>query len=116
MLSYLALLQVEFARFTPGPTGRPACRFVTVALVLASRRTGVTRYPASRSSDFPRIGNGFRRRDTRPPDHLAGQAILPPDGRLENPYIERLFFIDEGSRRRTPDGESGARQRPRRHS
>src|SRR4051812_44081348 len=30
------------------------CRFVTVALVLASRRTGVTRYPASRSSDFPR--------------------------------------------------------------
>src|SRR4029450_13500309 len=26
---------------------------VTVALVLASRRTGVTRYPALRSSDFP---------------------------------------------------------------
>jgi len=72
MLSYLALLQVEFARFTPGPTGRPACRLVSVALVLASRRTGVTRYPASRSSDFPRTVNGFPRRGTRPSGHLAG--------------------------------------------
>src|SRR5687768_236837 len=55
---------------------------VSVALVLASRRTGVTRYPASRSSDFPRISNGFRRRDTRPSDHLAGSLILPPEPTL----------------------------------
>jgi hypothetical protein len=35
-------------RFTPAEAG-----IVTVALVLASRRTGVTRYPALRCSDFP---------------------------------------------------------------
>jgi len=38
-----------------------------VALVLASRRTGVTRYPASGSSDFPRA----RRR-------TAGPATVRP--------------------------------------
>lgn len=41
--------------FHTSPVGCPTCRLVSVALVLASRRTGVTRYPASRSSDFPRI-------------------------------------------------------------
>ena len=76
-LSYLALLQVELARFTRPTSVARGCRLVSVALVLASRRTGVTRYPASRSSDFPRISNGFRRRDTRPSDHLAGRPILP---------------------------------------
>ena len=53
--SYLALLQVELARFTRSGRPAPASRFVTVALVRASRRTGVTRYPASGSSDFPRV-------------------------------------------------------------
>src|SRR6185436_20123276 len=48
--SYLALLRVELAAFHSG--GR-AAGIVTVALVLASRRTGVTRYPALWSSDFP---------------------------------------------------------------
>ena len=48
--SYLALLRVEFAAFH---SGRRRAGIVTVALVLASRRTGVTRYPALWSSDFP---------------------------------------------------------------
>ena len=56
LLSYLALLRVEFARFTRARP-LPACPLVSVALVLASRRTGVTRYPASGSSDFPRISS-----------------------------------------------------------
>jgi hypothetical protein len=35
------------------PTRKPVGGIVTVALVLVSRRTGVTRHPALRSSDFP---------------------------------------------------------------
>ena len=74
MPSYLALLRVELARFTRPRRLSPPCRFVTVALVLASRRTGVTRYPASRSSDFPRAVNGLPRRGTRPSGRLAGTS------------------------------------------
>jgi hypothetical protein len=51
--SYLALLRVEFAAFHSARRLAPPTGIVTVALVLASRRTGVTRYPALRSSDFP---------------------------------------------------------------
>ena len=51
--SYLALLRVEFAAFHSDRRLAPPIGIVTVALVLASRRTGVTRYPALRSSDFP---------------------------------------------------------------
>src|SRR6187200_1272952 len=40
------------------PTRKPVGGIVTVALVLVSRRTGVTRHPALRSSDFP---HGTRR-------------------------------------------------------
>jgi hypothetical protein len=40
-----------------------------VALVLASRRTGVTRYPALRSSDFPRMS--AETEHARPSDRLA---------------------------------------------
>ena len=49
---------------------------VTVALVLASRRTGVTRYPALWSSDFPHA----RRLpgDARPSGRLAGRGVLRP--------------------------------------
>jgi hypothetical protein len=59
---------------------RPARRLVSVALVLASRRTGVTRYPASRSSDFPRAaaGDPTLARD-HPADSLA-LRILPVTG------------------------------------
>jgi len=39
-----------------------------VALVLASRRTGVTRYPALRSSDVP---HAPANRGARPSDRLA---------------------------------------------
>jgi len=50
-------------RFTPAEAG-----IVTVALVLASRRTGVTRYLALGSSDFPHAGGLPRRRAAiRPP-------------------------------------------------
>src|SRR5687767_9229380 len=35
------------------PTRKPVGGIVTVALVLVSRRTGVTRHPALGSSDFP---------------------------------------------------------------
>ena len=52
-------------RFTPAPEG---AGIVTVALVLASRRTGVTRHPALGSSDFPHAARLPGRRATiRPP-------------------------------------------------
>src|SRR4029078_3918792 len=47
----------SFPRVSPAP----ACAgdgIVTVALVLVSRRAGVTRHPALRSSDFPHAGHG----------------------------------------------------------
>src|SRR5688500_15241991 len=70
--SYLALLRVEFARFTPPPDQRPGVGIVTVALVLVSRRTGVTRHPALWSSDFPHDEPGLPGA-ARPSDRLAGQ-------------------------------------------
>src|SRR6188508_3196542 len=48
--AYLVLLRVEIARFTPSPCGEG---IVTVALILTSRWTGVTRYAALWSPDFP---------------------------------------------------------------
>ncbi len=74
--SYLALLRVEFARFTPPPDPGPGVGIVTVALVLVSRRTGVTRHPALWSSDFPHDCPGHPGA-ARPSDRLAGQTILP---------------------------------------
>ena len=74
--SYLALLRVEFARFTPPPTRKPGVGIVTVALVLVSRRTGITRHPALWSSDFP---HGTSRVTptgaARPSDRLADVLI-----------------------------------------
>ena len=68
--SYLALLRVELAAFHSAFSwaGPQESDIVTVALVLALRRTGVTRYLALGSSDFPQ------------PDRLPGQAaaIRPP--------------------------------------
>jgi hypothetical protein len=60
-------------RFTPF-AGKPTTGIVTVALVLALRRTGVTRYLALWSSDFPQ------------PDQLPGQAaaIRPPSLTVES--------------------------------
>src|SRR5215203_6877850 len=48
---------------------------VTVALVLASRRTGVTRHPALGSSDFPHAAR-VAPLDARPSGRLAGWGIL----------------------------------------
>ena len=61
-------------RFTPSP----ACAadgIVTVALVLVSRRTGVTRHPALRSSDVPHADE-VAPDGARPSDRLADEAIL----------------------------------------
>jgi hypothetical protein len=52
------------------PTRGPGGGIVTVALVLVSRRTGITRHPALRSSDFPHGTPGSLRRSRatiRPP-------------------------------------------------
>ena len=48
--AYLVLLRVEIGRFTPSSFDEG---IVTVPLILASRRTGVTRYAALWSPDFP---------------------------------------------------------------
>src|SRR6478736_732505 len=64
------------ARRLAPPTG-----IVTVALVLASRRAGVTRHPALRSSDFPHATDGVApASDARPSDRLADRPSLPRDG------------------------------------
>src|SRR5438874_1183524 len=60
-------------RFTPS-SARADDGIVTVALVLVSRRTGVTRHPALRSSDVPHAVLGVA------PGGRA--AIRPPPGRL----------------------------------
>jgi len=61
----LALLRVELAAFH---SGERVAGIVTVALVLASRRVGVTHYPALGSSDFPHAGRlPGRRAAIRPP-------------------------------------------------
>jgi len=48
----------------------PPAGIVTVALVLASRRAGVTRHPALRSSDFPHAAKA-NLAGARPSDCLA---------------------------------------------
>jgi len=60
--SYLALLRVELAAFHSVSGPKSEGGIVTVALVLASRRTGVARYPALWSSDFPHADGLPRRR------------------------------------------------------
>ena len=56
--------------FHSGRRLAPSAGIVTVALVLASRRAGVTRHPALRSSDFPHAADGSPRR--------RRAAIRPP--------------------------------------
>src|SRR6185295_11885162 len=59
----------------------PPTGIVTVALVLASRRTGVTRHPALRSSDFPHAARRVAPPATR--DHPIASLTGPilPDAR-----------------------------------
>ena len=52
MLAYLVLLHVEIARFTPATS---AAGLVSVALILASRRRGITSYVALCSPDLPPV-------------------------------------------------------------
>ncbi len=82
--SYLALLRVEFARFTPVVGLRRSSGIVTVALVLASRRAGVTRHPALRSSDFPHAARRVAPSPTRShPTASLTEAMLPARSRPE---------------------------------
>ena len=75
------------------PPARARGGIVTVALVLVSRRTGVTRHPALRSSDFPHaVQRGRPRRGARPSDGLADERSLPARFRVADGPI--------GSRRR----------------
>src|SRR5258706_13198968 len=62
-------------RFTPSSACAEA-GIVTVALVLVSRRTGVTRHPALRSSDVPHAVTGLPPTGARPSDRLAESVIL----------------------------------------
>jgi hypothetical protein len=59
-------------RFTPAEAG-----IVTVALVLASRRTGVARYPALWCSDFPHAAGCPTPRDH--PTASLTERILGPN-------------------------------------
>ena len=78
--SYLALLRVELASFHPA-AGCPAAGLVSVALVLASRRAGVTRYPAPESPDVPHAAGCPATRD-RPIASLTPDLTAPaPAGR-----------------------------------
>src|SRR5207245_10955744 len=79
--SYLALLRVEFAAFHSDHRLAPAIGIVTVALVLVLRRTGVTRHPALRSSDFPHALHGVA------PD----VARSHPTASLTGPFYGRRF-------------------------
>ncbi len=64
--------------FHSGLRFAPSTGIVTVALVLASRRAGVTRHPALRSSDFPHAFGGVApTHDARPSDRLADSRSLP---------------------------------------
>ena len=93
------------------PEGRRG--IVTVALVLASRRTGVTRHPALRSSDFPHAPTG---RPDRPRDHptasLTSESYPPDDpprpsgDQRRDPLRQRgdLAPAEDDARPRSPSG------------
>lgn len=81
--AYLMLLPVEIARFT-----RSEDRLVSVALIRASRRRGVTSYGALRSPDFPPAAR-------RPPTiargtPAAGALLYRTRGRLSSAPRVRL--------------------------
>ncbi len=69
---YLTLLQAEFAAFHPTSEPKLNGGLVSVALVRALRRTGVTRCLAPWSPDFPRTAP---KGCSRPSDHLAGGGV-----------------------------------------
>jgi len=95
--SYLALLRVEFAAFHSDRRLAPMVGIVTVALVLVSRRTGVTRHPALRSSDFPHALHGVA------PD----VARSHPTASLTAAFYRRRSAGPDLHRERGPDLERG---------
>ena len=80
MPPYLTLLQAEFAAFHPTAEPKLCGGLVSVALVRALRRTGVTRCLAPRSPDFPR----------RP---RKGDAAVRPSRRIGS--LARRHLYDE---------------------
>src|SRR5689334_22116485 len=86
---------------------RPVPGLVSVALILASRRTGVTRYAALRSPDFP-----LRNRSGAAIAWLASHAYLTRD------RVSRPSSGSASGRRRTPrpGQRSASRARPARAS
>ena len=73
---------------------------VTVALVLASRRTGVTRHPALGSSDFPHAGRLPGRRATIRPPRWPAQCRRTGRGNRQGVTNSRVVPL--ASRRRSP--------------
>ena len=95
-----------------------AVGIVTVALVLASRRTGVTRYPALRSSDFPRAATRPRSDATRghPAASLAPRSLRAPRRTAEaaRPPSRRASPISRtAGPRPTPGRRPGRGRSPR---
>ncbi len=87
---------------------------VTVALFLASRRTGVTRHPALGSSDFPHAGRLPGRRATiRPPRWLADCRRLVADDRRAAPTGGDARSGDARSERRSVRSGRGRSRPPR---
>ena len=80
MPPYSTLLQAEFAAFHPTAEPKLCGGLVSVALVRALRRTGVTRCLAPRSPDFPR----------RP---RRGDAAVRPSRRIGS--LARRHLYDE---------------------
>ena len=68
---------------------------VTVALVLASRRTGVTRHPALGSSDFPHAAR-VAPHDARPSGRLAGRLSLRPRAAEQPAGLRRDRVPEDG--------------------
>ena len=106
--------------FHSGLRFAPKTGIVTVALVLASRRAGVTRHPALRSSDFPHaIGGVAPTHDARPSDRLADWRSLPRAGQdpVDDSAARRLGHgrvPPESTISRRADGPpTSARQRGR---
>jgi hypothetical protein len=93
MPPYSTLLQAEFAAFHPAAEPKLCGGLVSVALVRASRRTGVTRCLAPWSPDFPR----------RP---RRGDAAVRPSRRIGS--LARRHLNDEPVKRR---GHSGRETR-----
>ena len=103
------------------PTRKPVGGIVTVALFLVSRRTGVTRHPALRSSDFPhetrRIAPTVPRDHPTASltDHSTAQGLGSRPG-LSRPAFSWFDGRPTPDRRRGPDRSLGSPAHPRRCS